>query len=673
TDKDGNPRIVGGTVDMGAYENQVIQLLTISGKVTKADGITPISGALVKVLQVDVVKAETTTGADGNYTLWVPSGTETYKFNVSCAGYITQILPHVSVNSGTMTTSSFALLSGKVVVFDEFEQASLDTNKWEMHLMNNGSVGIGTETYPDETFKSVRLDTRYPGGPDSAAITSKATATVAMDKVIFDSRISVYEEWGNVYGDGQPRGLRVGTDPNNAIEFISTGNYGIQARSVSGGIPTTTNYSFGGSRTRIIYRIEATANQVKFFVNGNQIATHTTNIPTGALNVYMSSHDGGAGNVPVNTDYLLLGTATFVSKTSPADNLALHADTSASDDGWGGGSSKTDLTDGIRTYDGEWARGLAFQKGWSQVTMDFGKTIAYDRVMAWWHGGQAESTYCPQAYRIENWNGTSWVEIFSTTNPSAYLKYPYDGINWWSGWSAPTENTFSPVTGSKVRLWSYPKDGEVMAGYHVWLYEVEVYSDAGSTPVSATLQIVPASGTVGTVVTISGTGYSSGETVKIAFGTNVSIQTAVAGQNGSFTTTFTVDTQVYGTTSITASGVSAVAVNAFSIQPQVVSVLPTSGTVGTVVTISGNGFCANELISINMGTTVSIAAVTSGVNGTFTTAFVVDSQSVGTKTVGAYGLITGRDACGFFVVTAPLPVTVYNASGGFVGAYAAIQ
>ncbi len=92
-----------------------------------------------------------------------------------------------------------------------------------------------------------------------------------------------------------------------------------------------------------------------------------------------------------------------------------------------------------------------------------------------------------------------------------------------------------------------------------------------------------------------------------------------------------------------------------------------------MVTISGNGFGANEIININMGTTVSIAAITTGANGVFTTAFVVDSQSVGTKTVGAHGLITNRWACEFFAITTPLPVTVHNASGGFVGAYATIQ
>jgi len=187
--------------------------------------------------------------------------------------------------------------------------------------------------------------------------------------------------------------------------------------------------------------------------------------------------------------------ASIPAETSPADDLALNSNTSASDDGWGGGSSKSDLTDGLRTYD-EWYHGLAFQKGWNQVTIDFGTPVTFTTVTAWWYCGGEGSTYQPQAYRIESWNGASWEEIFSTTNPSAYFKYPdATPADWWYSWVAPTENVFSPVTASKVRLWSYPKDGEVMAGYHVWLWEVEVYNiqviPLDSTPPITTATISP--------------------------------------------------------------------------------------------------------------------------------------------------------------------------------------
>ncbi|MEK7813910.1 MAG: carboxypeptidase regulatory-like domain-containing protein, partial [Candidatus Desantisbacteria bacterium] len=263
--------------------------------------------------------------------------------------------------------------------------------------------------------------------------------------------VEVYNNAGSISGKVTEWGGTI-PNPNVLVEALQG--------TVTIGTATTDAYgSYSISVAKGTYTMRASKPQCQF------VSTQTTVVVS-----------------PGTTTYINL-IVSFPIWTSPADNLALHADTSASDNGWGGGSSKTDLTDGMRVYGGEWARGLAFQKGWSQVTLDFGKTITYDRVMSWWHDGSAESHYCPQAYRIENWNGTSWVEIFSTTNPVAYLKYP-DAVSsdWWYDWSAPTENTFSPVTGSKVRLWSYPKDGEVMAGYHVWLYEVEVYNDAGSVP-----------------------------------------------------------------------------------------------------------------------------------------------------------------------------------------------
>ncbi len=164
---------------------------------------------------------------------------------------------------------------------------------------------------------------------------------------------------------------------------------------------------------------------------------------------------------------------TAPTKTSPADDIALHADASLSDNGWGGGSSKSDITDGIRTYDGEWARGLAFGYGeWHQATIDFGHQVTFDRVIQWYHGGMNNNEAA--AYKLQYWNGSNWVDIFETNNSHAYLKYPdASESDWWYYWSTPYENTFAPVVSDKLRILNYPRDGS-----HTWLYEVEVYNTA---------------------------------------------------------------------------------------------------------------------------------------------------------------------------------------------------
>lgn len=157
--------------------------------------------------------------------------------------------------------------------------------------------------------------------------------------------------------------------------------------------------------------------------------------------------------------------------TSPSDDLALYADASASDNGWGGGSSKTDLTDGLRTYSG-WARGLAFwYNQWHQVTIDFGHQVTFNRVIQWYHGGM--NTNEAAKYKLQYWDGSSWVDIFETSNSHDYLKYPdATSDSWWYYWSTPYENTFTPVTSNKLRILNYP-----LSGSHTWLYEVEVYND----------------------------------------------------------------------------------------------------------------------------------------------------------------------------------------------------
>ncbi|MEK7273935.1 MAG: hypothetical protein AAB110_01645, partial [Candidatus Desantisbacteria bacterium] len=151
------------------------------------------------------------------------------------------------------------------------------------------------------------------------------------------------------------------------------------------------------------------------------------------------------------------------------------------------------------------------------------------------------------------------------------------------------------------------------------------------------VSVVPTAGTVGTIVTIYSTGYAAGEIVKIAFGTNASIQTAVAGQYGSFTTSWTVDVQAYGTTTITTNGVG-VATNVFNIQPQVVSVVPTAGTVGTIVTIYSTGYAAGETVNVAFGTNAAIQTAAAGQYGSWTTSWTVDVQGYGTTTITASGV-----------------------------------
>jgi len=223
----------------------------------------------------------------------------------------------------------------------------------------------------------------------------------------------------------------------------------------------------------------------------NPVRTYSS---VGTYTVSLTATNSAGSNTTTRTSYITVSSES-PAKTSPADDLALHADTSASDDGWGGGSSKSDLTDGWRTYDDEWARGLAFSYGeWHQVTVDFGHQVTFNRVIQWYHDGMNNNEAA--AYTLQYWNGSNWVDIFETDNSHAYLKYPdASSSDWWYSWSTPYENTFAPVVTDKLRIWNYP-----ISGSHTWLYEVEVYL---ANPPVATFTGTPTSGTAPLTVTFT--------------------------------------------------------------------------------------------------------------------------------------------------------------------------
>lgn len=181
--------------------------------------------------------------------------------------------------------------------------------------------------------------------------------------------------------------------------------------------------------------------------------------------------------------------ATTPDEVSPPEDIALNLTGSGfphpleSDRGWGGGSYPWEIIDSKRLCSKEgasgWACGLAFTGGsaswdgetcgWRQATINLGEPKAFNRVVVWHHGLE----HVPNTYKIQYWDGTNWVDVFSTTNGHSYLKFPTDFPQyWWESWSTPTENTFPLVTSGKVRFALYNCDIT-----HGWIYEFEVYKD----------------------------------------------------------------------------------------------------------------------------------------------------------------------------------------------------
>ncbi len=171
--------------------------------------------------------------------------------------------------------------------------------------------------------------------------------------------------------------------------------------------------------------------------------------------------------------------------------------------------------------------------------------------------------------------------------------------------------------------------------------------------------LTPCIGTVGSFVTVAGNGFGKMEAIRLDFGTSFNICMVSSTMDGTFITVFTIDTQPYGTTSIIATGLISVskAFVLFRIVPRI-TVIPTSGQVGSLVTVAGNGFGVTELVVIEFGTTPTIALCTTNAFGEFQVAFTTDSQEIGTTIIVACGLMTNAYAMAHFIMLPPTTLKI---------------
>ncbi|MGC4189655.1 MAG: SH3 domain-containing protein [Thermomicrobiales bacterium] len=178
-------------------------------------------------------------------------------------------------------------------------------------------------------------------------------------------------------------------------------------------------------------------------------------------------------------------------------------------------------------------------------------------------------------------------------------------------------------------------------------------------PGGSTLQISPVSGTVGTAITVSGSGYTSGESVRIYWNsTSTTPLATVTANDGSFSTTITVPETPRGSYQVIARGASSDKQESspFTVAPSL-SRTPTSGPAGTQVSVTVRGFGANEQVRLTWDSASGQVLGTATTNslGTGTTTIVIPAASVGSHDYAGTGLTSGGRAYGAIYVTAGGP------------------
>ena len=165
-----------------------------------------------------------------------------------------------------------------------------------------------------------------------------------------------------------------------------------------------------------------------------------------------------------------------------------------------------------------------------------------------------------------------------------------------------------------------------------------------ATPVLAAPQvsISPTSGTRGTEVTVSGTNFASyiGDAMHIHFGgVEIATSPVTIPEDGILTATFPVPCETAPGTHyvsvIEERGIELARSNPFTVAPANVAIDPEAGTVGTQVTIHGEGFCTNDKVAFYCynGERVKIGEVTASPTGEFAYSFTVSNSSGGSHQV----------------------------------------
>lgn len=197
-----------------------------------------------------------------------------------------------------------------------------------------------------------------------------------------------------------------------------------------------------------------------------------------------------------------------------------------------------------------------------------------------------------------------------------------------------------------------------------------VFAIPATPALAQTIVLSPTSGIAGTTVTVTGYGFDpfTYPTVYVFFD-SLHVATVLVLGSGTFTTYFLVPSTTLGAYSVTIRdsstyvGSNQLAIAYFDVTARQITVSPTSGYVGSTVTVTGNSFNPSSTVTIYFDT-IAVRTVTTNASGSFTNAtFTVPESYKGTHA------IKGSDTSGdsqvvYFATSQNITIT---STSGFVG------
>ena len=194
------------------------------------------------------------------------------------------------------------------------------------------------------------------------------------------------------------------------------------------------------------------------------------------------------------------------------------------------------------------------------------------------------------------------------------------------------------------------------------------FSTSGSSS-NPTISINPTSGTVGTLVTVTGNGFDPISTVVISFGGS-NVSTVTPTSSGGFTATFNVPlSSSIGDQTVKATQGSNSASKTFTVTAllnPIIFLVPDFGPVASSVNVTGAGFDPSSTVTVTFDGAPALLSQYTSPTGTFDTNFNVPlSSSIGPQDVVATQ--GSNSASKTFTVTSLVPVIILDPISGPVG------